>query len=332
MDIDLTFAPDPERAAALNRRMHLSLADSLQYVTAQAKGACAFDEPALSTLVARLRAGELFGADTFAAYYTLVPALADGDEAAASAAFATLAAARPIAPGLRVLALSPEDLGGRFETYFRLMEGEGSMPLGMRTPSPEVAQRFRERFARGLALLDAAVPEVAGEVRHIINELLIVTGDPTLKYQFDGGSHFQLWGALFLNADFHQTDYAMAEVIAHESAHSLLFSFCIDEALVENEDDELFTSPLRPDPRPMDGIYHATFVSARMHWTMTRLLDSGLLDASVIDAVQQARDADARNFEAGYGVIAAHGRLTVTGRALMESARAYMSDAMAAAA
>lgn len=332
MDLDLKFAPDPARAAMLNRRMHRSLADSLTYIVEQARGACAFDEPALATLVAQLHGGAQFGASTFAAYYRLVPALAQGNEPTATAAFESLAEARPIEPGLRVMSLSADELGDRFDTYYQLMNGDPSFPLGMRTPPPAVSEQFRERFARGFALLDRAVPEVAGEVRHIINELLIVTGDPAMKYQFDGGSHFQLWGALFLNADYHQTDWAMAEVIAHESAHSLLFGFCVDEALVENADDELFASPLRVDPRPMDGIYHATFVSARMHWTMTRLLGSGLLDASVVDAVREAREADARNFESGYSVVAEHGRLTATGRGLMDSARAYMDRAVERAA
>ena len=34
----------------------------------------------------------------------------------------------------------------------------------------------------------------------------------------------------------------------------------IDELFVLNPDWERFPSPLREDPRPMDGIYHATFV------------------------------------------------------------------------
>ena len=114
------------------------------------------------------------------------------------------------------------------------------------------------------------------------------------------------------------------EVIAHESAHSLLFGFCTDEPLVENRGDELYTSPLRPDPRPMDGIYHATFVSARMHLAMSRLAESGMLDQESRDAAIRAAASDAANFEAGYAVVRDHGRLTRTGRALMDSARAYM--------
>jgi hypothetical protein len=75
----------------------------------------------------------------------------------------------------------------------------------------------------------------------------------------------------------------------------------------------------------MDGIYHATFVSARMHWAMSRLGESGLLDDATRDAALAAAAADARNFELGYAVVAEHGRLTATGRALMNGAREYMA-------
>ena len=39
----------------------------------------------------------------------------------------------------------------------------------------------------------------------------------------------------------------------------------------------MFSSPLRTDPRPMDGVVHATYVVARMHQTISRLLDAGVL-------------------------------------------------------
>jgi hypothetical protein len=77
----------------------------------------------------------------------------------------------------------------------------------------------------------------------------------------------------------------------------------------------------------MDGIYHATYVSARMHWAMSRLLQAGVLDDGARELAESAREADRRNFEAGHEVVRKHGRLTDTGRALMDSAAAYMRSA-----
>jgi HEXXH motif-containing protein len=144
---------------------------------------------------------------------------------------------------------------------------------------------------------------------------------------FDGGSSYQLWGALFLNAVRHKTRIDVIDSIAHESAHSRLFGLCTEEAPVTNPDEEVHPSPLRREKRPMDGVYHATFVSARMHWAMARLIASGRLRGAARRLPSAARDSDRRNFESGYRTVAAHGRLTRTGRIAIDAARAYISEA-----
>ena len=68
-------------------------------------------------------------------------------------------------------------------------------------------------------------------------------------------------------------------------------------SLVANEAEELYPSPLRNDPRPMDGVVHATYVIARMHYTMERLLESGLLTD---EEEREAADWIERNAQ-GYG-------------------------------
>ena len=77
----------------------------------------------------------------------------------------------------------------------------------------------------------------------------------------------------------------------------------------------------------MDGVYHATFVSARMHWAMSRLIASGLLTEEELALAIKARDDDKRNFEKGYDTVAAHARLTNTGRLALNAALDYMRSA-----
>lgn len=304
--------------------MHRCLASSLRHICQRSRGVIEYDGQAMEALSCALERGETYPPVTFSYYYDLVPAVVNGDFDTASAMFDALAASMPASGGTRVVALGDASLGSASDRYLRLMNSDDALSMGLLPPSPEVAAQFRSRLNRGFELLDRAIPELAGEIRGIVNEVIIVAGDPTKKLQFDGGSHYQLWGALFLNADFHRTDHAVAEVLAHESAHSLLFGFCIESALVENSDTELYKSPLRTDLRPMDGIYHATFVSARMHWAMSRLLDAGVLDDEASEAARGARDADVRNFWSGYEVVAEHGRLTDLGQALMNGAHSYM--------
>ena len=117
------------------------------------------------------------------------------------------------------------------------------------------------------------------------------------------------------------------QALAHESGHNLLFGFSASGPLVENADDELFASPLRKDPRPMDGVFHATYVVARMHQTLSRLLASGVLTEEQIDFAKADLAQHKKNFEAGDAVVREGARLTAIGREAIEAARAYMASA-----
>lgn len=327
MSIHTGFTPDATRARLIDRRMHDDLAASLRHVVDACGDQLPFDRPAVLRLVDALETGRRCSPETFASYYELVGALLDEDRDGAIRIFSELAAQRAIDDARRIAPLQPAEQCARSARYRRMMVEGNAAGVGMLAPDAQTSATFAARFERGMALMRAAAPELAGEIDAIVHEVVPIASDPACRHQMDGGSHFQLWGALFLNASFHPTDVAMMEVIAHESAHSLLFGMCRDEMLVENDDEELYPSPLRTDLRPMDGIYHATFVSARMHWAMARLLESGAAGDEYSAEIRAAQDADRRNFEAGDSVIRAHGRLTRLGAELIDGARRYMATA-----
>jgi hypothetical protein len=324
MTIGHHFKPDAARARALNARMHAELAASLRHVCDESRGVLSFDEAAMGTMLRNLEGGANYPAGIFSRYYELVDAILEDRPAEAERLYADLCQARPLGSGLDVKVLGAPELGVDSERYQQMMNSDPSVDLGFTAPPADVAEAFRGRLAQGLDLLQRGLPELSGEFRAIVREIIICGSDPTKKLQFDGGSHYQLWGALFLNGQFHPDPLAVVEVLAHESAHSLLFGFCTHLPLVENDDEERFASPLRTDLRPMDGIYHATYVSARMHWAMTSLAQSGLLVAEDADKALAAAKADLANFDFGYAVVAEHGRLTHLGDALMREAKAYM--------
>lgn len=324
MSVHPGFLPDPERAFALDRRMHGELAASLAYLQERLEaesGEVPWLDPSRLEPPQRLvREGQRLAPLTFVAYYGLTTALMAGDEMSARRALQQLEQAQP-APAHQVhRPLRSPEACERSARYIELLSGPSTDDIGLKPLTAERAETFEGRFERGMALMRTAFPELAGEVEAIGK-------DPARTMQMDGASHYQLWGALFLNADFHHTDAAMMEVIAHESSHSLLFGLCTQEPLVDNDDEPVFASPLRTDRRPMDGIYHATFVSARMHLAMSRLLESGLLDEDGHAATIAALEADRVNFASGDAVIREYGVLTELGREVMEGARQYMAAA-----
>jgi len=77
----------------------------------------------------------------------------------------------------------------------------------------------------------------------------------------------------------------------------------------------------------MDGVFHATYVVARMHQTLTRLLASGAVEPADRERALADLAAHQRNFAAGDAVIRENGRLTPLGAEVIETARAYMASA-----
>ena len=321
-----SFPPDPDRAKALDIRMHRELGASLAHVRSASRGVLLMDEPALDRLVHALDRGDRLAPGDFLRYYDLVEAIQRDEIDAAQALIAQIAAAAPVSGGLEIVVLGDPAFTDSVR-YLRTMN-EDETELRLVAPAPDVAEAFRRRLADGLALLDSSLPSLAGEFRAIIRQVVICGSDAAMPMQFDGGSSLRVWGALFLNASFHPDRIAVAEVLAHESAHSLLFGFCTDEPLVTNDPDARYPSPLRIDDRPMDGIFHATFVSARMHWAMSRLAADPTLSPDERERAAAAAAIDARNFSVGHAVVAAHGELSATGAALMGAAKAYMDAAM----
>ena len=134
-----------------------------------------------------------------------------------------------------------------------------------------------------------------------------------------------LWGAVVLNVAAYKTTLDMVQALAHESGHNLLFGLCAHGPLHENGDTERYASPLRTDPWPMDGIVHATYVTARMHQSVQRLADAGVLDAAQMAEARGANRDNVKRFAMGMETIDRHARLTPLGRAVMGGAERYMA-------
>jgi HEXXH motif-containing protein len=107
----------------------------------------------------------------------------------------------------------------------------------------------------------------------------------------------------------------------------VLFAETLDGPLVQNDPNERYKSPLRMNPRPMDGIYHATFVSARMyqaiHELQQRLGDEFEFGDILVNALAQNR----QNFNEGYEVVMRDADLTEIGNHLIKGANDYMASA-----
>jgi HEXXH motif-containing protein len=305
--------------------MRARLGESIGYIVSESRGLLAVPE-GLGAFLARLARGPV-SPHAFGAYYELVLAIEVDDLEAAAALLRDIATAPARAEPLAITALEPPG-HPESDRIRRLSDTDPTIAFEIEPPPAAAAASATERVRAAQALLARGYPELAGEIDGLIGEVVLAAppGRPGAD-TFDGASAFMLWGALLLNACRHESRIAMAEALVHESAHSLLFGFAADGPLVENDDDARYASPLRHDPRPLDGVYHAAFVSARMHHALAHLLRAGALDADEGAFARASLETHVKAFSEGVHVVDAHARLTPMGAAVLEGARAYMGAA-----
>ncbi len=335
--MDPGFFPDADRARALDLRMRTELATSLEHTLheiqtqqpdSDAARRCVDLAEELRDTLTLLRSPQRVSPALFASYYQLVMAALNGSDDLADCISRLSSHSQP-RDQMTFHDMSVQGLGSmeQLALYQISLDTDEKLSFAFLPPEADRSLHTRESVQRALALMRQTSPEHVGEFEALVVEVLLAAAAKTPgAARFDGASSYMLWGALALSVDDDKSDLEMLETLAHESGHSLLFGLTVDEPLVRNPDDELYPSPLRPDPRPMDGIYHATFVSARMHYAIRTARDSGLLNTAQHSECTTLLQASRRAFRDGYAVVTRRGDLTDSGYKIMQGAADYMAQ------
>lgn len=104
------------------------------------------------------------------------------------------------------------------------------------------------------------------------------------------------------------------EHIIHETSHLHLDTLFSLDKLILNSPEERYSAPIRPDPRPMYGIFHATFVLSRMI-KLFKIISSSSPCTTYMDCLELFQT----QFTNGYKVIKEYGKLTINGNKILES-------------
>lgn len=316
-----TLDPSDARAMALDLRMRQRLEASLRHIASEARDSIAVDSSSLRHFFRKLRIAPVPPL-VFAAYFELVLALENNDIDSANRLLSELVDATEHRDGTLIIDFEETGRAGR---YRRFVDVDPAAPFEILPPPPSLARQSRELVGEAFELLDRGDVGLAREIRALLREIVLAAGpESPHAMTFEGASSVMLWGAIVLNTRAHHTRLGMAQALAHESGHNLLFGLCADSALVEDDGDARYPSPLREDKRPMDGIVHATFVCARMHRAVAQLVKSSVLSKDETVEAHGALAEHKRNFCSGFDIVARHGRLTSLGRTVMRDARQYM--------
>ena len=321
----LSFPPNPERGRVLYDRIKDRLGESFRQIAGASSAVAQIDESRLTAFLDSVSRSRKISPRFFAIYHEILVAADEDDVDSVSRLFGELVDADSHDDSVPSYNLTDEHLGrGNAARYKRWADTDPENPLNLVALSDAEYARIAATKCDAFALMDAGAREVSGEIRSLLAEVVFAGGAPDEKFTFHGISSFFLWGTVLINAEGHKTPLELVQTLAHESSHMHLFAVALDGPLVHNSDEERYHSPLRADPRPMDGIYHATYVTARMHYVLSRLLASGGLSPAQVEEAKIACANHVKSYREGYEVVCSHGSLSELGEGLLNGANDYM--------
>jgi hypothetical protein len=120
-------------------------------------------------------------------------------------------------------------------------------------------RKYYSNIKKAILLLIDLWPEMAQEISVTIKQIVLFDSESAI-----GFADIQSHGAIYLRASKNYSTIKLLEDIVHESSHVRLNSVCALRRLYANNENELFITPLRQDPRPMFGLMHQAFVLRRL--------------------------------------------------------------------
>lgn len=320
------FIPTPDSpAVGLDQAVRDDLAASLHRIAGRASSVLAqdVDTPAF---IAAIRAHRVHPG-VFGRYYDLIDALQARNWDAGRRLWSDIVALTAAPAGLSVIALDPRDLDDDVERYRRMFTSGLATPPELAAPGEDAVEQLRRSVPDALSLLDATHPPWAAELRALVVQIVAVAPPTPDATAISGGSSFMLWGAVLVNVMPCPDRVRLLSVLAHEATHQFLLGMARNTPLVTNPVSERFNTELRPTPRPMNALFHSTYVSGRIHALCEILTARSELSDTERAHIAEVSDLQRRRFEQGCTVILREAALTELGGLLIEEARDVLAQA-----
>lgn len=212
-------------------------------------------------------------------------------------------------PKLDILPYSERILGDDYHRYPMLVFTAFSNSSPIDTPEPHLFDSHKTKIIDALKIIRNIDHASYEAFTCLVNEIIVgISKDK--QNSFGGASSLMTWGAIFINARHYASLPKVVEFIIHELTHCVLFGINAKKTLVLNPTNELFSSALRRNLRPMDGIYHATLVCAHVAMFMQKWVLSENINLKETDEANEIFTRNKKNFEKMLPVVKKYGKLS----------------------
>jgi HEXXH motif-containing protein len=179
------------------------------------------------------------------------------------------------------------------------------------------ASEWTASLATALHRIERHLPDLYGEMQLFIPQIVPV-GWHDEKHL--SASYQEMIGTIYMT--LHPSQMTLSEALIHEFSHNKLNALFELDAVLENAWSPLYTSPVRPDPRPLHGVLlavHAFLPVARLY---ERMIEGGDPEAQREDFRRRFAAIRKINRE-GAELVLDKGKPTAVGRGLFDEIRRW---------
>ena len=189
----------------------------------------------------------------------------------------------------------------------------------------ETNKQAAEQIKATLAVLERAAPLWHQELLLMANQFFLASPLEKSSPTFGGATVFDAFGSVLLNPYLLTSIPKTLLSLVHESSHQQMFLFHLDDPILLNPPEATFDSPLRLEARPMEGIFHALWVSARESLAAEQVLTT-CADYAWCDTLHLAQKRSISVFEDLAVTVQKHAEFTDFGAVLFTQVQDAMNE------
>lgn len=195
-------------------------------------------------------------------------------------------------------------------SFQEIPEGGSSAPC-----PPQLWKEGQRLIEDALCALKYGAKDAYEEHIQLVNHFIILKSE-----RFIAGSSFDIQGCILMKIKENHLLLDIIDNIIHETAHQYIFLLSTLDPLCLNDPADLYTSPLREDPRPIMGNFHALFVISRLIYALKSIKSYPKKHDIDVNTLQQYIENYEEKFNLALPSFYRDAHLTALGRRLMRSA------------